>query len=186
MNDYRINLSYAKALLMLATDLDQTKEVMADMKLVNEVCNENRVLNAVFVNPTIKEDKKLGIVRDLFGEKVGKTTMAFITFVVKKRRGINLRGISRMYMELYREANNIVVADVMTADVEVDPVHLEGIGRRVAEFTGKTVEVNAHKTKKMLGGFYLTFNNYLYDARIRTKIAKMRVAFSKNDYEGKF
>lgn len=184
MNDYKINLSYAKALLMLATDLNQSHEVMADMKLVHQVCVENHVLNTVFTNPNIKEAKKVAIVEDLFRDKVSATTMAFLCFVVKKRRGVSLKGISNMYMELYREANNIVVADVMTA-VEVHQEYLDRIGQKVADFTGKEVEVFAHTTNKMLGSFYLTFNNYLYDARIRTKIAKMRVAFSKNDYEGK-
>ena len=111
--------------------------------------------------------------------------MAFLTFVIRKRRGINLKGISKMFLEQYREANNIVVADVMTA-VEVNPEYLERIRVGVANFTGKNVEVYSHTTNKMLGSFYLTFGTYLYDARIRTRIARMRVAFSKNEYEGKF
>lgn len=185
MNDYRINLNYAKALLMLATDLRQDGEVMSDMKLVSEVCRENHVLNTVFTNPSIRQDKKEGIVRDLFQERVCKTSMAFLIFVVHKHRGVNIKGIANMYMELYREAHNQVVADVMTA-VEVNPEHLERIRKIVADFTGKEVEVYSHTTNKMLGSFYLTFGTYLYDARIRTKIAKMRVAFNKNDYEGRF
>lgn len=185
MNDYRINLNYAKALLMLANDLGQSDEVMKDMKLVNEVCNENKVLNTIFTNPSIKMEKKVGVVEELFREKISKTAMAFLTFVIRKRRGINLKGISKMFLEQYREANNIVVADVMTA-VEVNPEYLERIRVGVANFTGKNVEVYSHTTNKMLGSFYLTFGTYLYDARIRTRIARMRVAFSKNEYEGKF
>lgn len=184
MNDYRINLNYGKALLMLATDLGESAQVMDDMRLVNTVFKENRQLDVVFKNPVISEAKKQAIVSDLFESRVSKTTLAFLLFVTRKRRAVNLRGISQMYKDLYREANNIVVADVMTA-VEVNEEHLESIRQKVAAYTGKDVEIYSHTTNKMLGSFHLMFDTYLYDARIRTKIAKMRVAFSKNDYEGK-
>jgi F0F1-type ATP synthase delta subunit len=35
----------------------------------------------------------------------------------------------------------------------------------------------------MLGGFCVTFDNSMYDARIRTQIAKLLKEFSKNVYE---
>lgn len=184
MNDYRINLNYAKALLMLATDLGDSDKVMEDMRLVNKVFRENHELYVVFNNPVIAMEKKHAIVRELFGERVTKTSLAFLLFVTKKRRAVNLKGISQMYKDLYREANNIVVADVMTA-VEVNQEHLESIREKVAAYTNKNVEIYSHTTNKMLGSFHLMFDTYLYDARIRTKIAKMRVAFSKNIYEGK-
>ena len=41
--------------------------------------------------------------------------------------------------------------------------------------------VNAH----MLGGFKLEFDHNMYDARLRTKIRKLRKAFSENEYESK-
>jgi hypothetical protein len=37
----------------------------------------------------------------------------------------------------------------------------------------------------MLGSFKLEFDNKMYDARIRTKIRKLRMAFAKNEYESK-
>ena len=73
---------------------------------------------------------------------------------------------------------------MMTA-VEVNQEHLENIRQKVADYTHKKVEVYSHTTNKMLGSFHLMFGTYLYDARIRTAIAKMRVEFSKNDYEGR-
>ena len=185
MNNYRINLNYAKALFMLATDLNQTKEVMDDMRLVYKVAKENHQLATVLNNPTMPGEKKLGIIEAIFKGKVCDTTLQFLLFVTKKRRTLNIKGIASTYMELYLDANNTVVADVMTA-VEVNQEHLENIRQKVANYTGKKVEIYSHTTNKMLGSFHLTFGTYLYDARIRTKIAKMRTAFAKNDYDEKF
>ena len=185
MNDYRINLNYAKALLMLATDLNQTHEVMKDMRTVYKVMKENHELATLLNNPVIPSEKKINIATAIFQGKVSDTTFTFLLFVTKKRRAINMKGIAKMYMELYLEENNIVVADVMSA-VDVNQEHLESIRQKVAEYTGKKVEIYSHTTNKMLGSFHLTFGTYLYDARIRTKIAKMRNAFARNDYEIKF
>lgn len=184
MNDYRINLNYAKALLMLATDLKQTDEVMKDMRTVIEVTKDNHELATILNNPVIPCEKKLNIAKAVFEGHVSDTTLKFILFVTKKRRAINLKGIAKTYMELYLDKNDIVVADVMSA-VDVNQEYLESIRKKVADYTGKKVEIYSHTTNKMLGSFHLTFGTYLYDARIRTKITKMRNAFARNDYEAK-
>ena len=48
MNDYRINISYAKALLMTAEEKSVAERVSEDMRLVNAVCKENS--NVCLVN----------------------------------------------------------------------------------------------------------------------------------------
>ena len=76
MNDYRINISYAKALLMTADEMSSADKVAEDMRLVNAVCRENRVLTAVFANPVIRADRKAAIVGELFGNRCGEVSMA--------------------------------------------------------------------------------------------------------------
>lgn len=184
MNDYRINLNYAKALFLLSEDLHQTEEVLHDMKLVNAVSRENRQLAKVFGNPVIPEAKKRAIATELFESRLGKTSMAFLLYLIHKRRAVNLEGISNMFMELYRDANNIVLA-TLTSAVEINPEIVEDIRKDVAEFTHKKVEIDEVVTNRMLGSFMLSFDTYLYDARITTRINRMRREFAKNVYESK-
>ena len=184
MNDYRINTSYAKALLMTAEEKKEADRVAEDMRLVNGVCKENRVLAAVFANPVIRPDRKVGIVRELFGEHCGEVSMAFLLFVVKKNRSVNLRGISDAYLSLYRESRGIVLTDLVTHQ-PTDATAQETVKELVEKYTGKKVELNAHTDEHMLGGFKLEFDHNMYDARLRTKILKLRKEFSKNIYESK-
>lgn len=184
MSDYKINTNYAKALFLLASDMQQLDAVMSDMRLVNEVCRENRELGVVFNNPVIPEGKKVAILDDLFASHLSHLSMAFMHFVVKKRRAINLRGISNAYMEMHRNANNVILTDLVTA-VEVDEESKAEVTRLVAEYTGKNVELQSRTDDKMLGGFCMRFDNNMYDARIRTKIMKLRQEFEKNIYESK-
>ena len=162
MQDYRININYAKALFLLAGETGQQEEVAKDMRLVNSVCAENRELNVVFNNPVIKEARKVAILTDLFGERVSKITTLFFNFVVRMHRTVNLRGISDAYLEMYRDANGIVMSDLVTHQ-PIDENAREMVTRMVAEYTGKTVELHDRTDEKMLGSFKLEFDNHNCD-----------------------
>jgi len=184
MNSYRINTHYAKALFLLSVDMEAEDRVAEDMRLVSRVCAENRELGVVFANPVVPIDKKLGIVKALFEDHVCEATMAFLVFVTRKNRSVNLRGIAEAYLTLFRDYRGIVLSDLVTHQ-PVDDVARRMVTEMVAGYTGKSVELHDYTDAKMLGGFKLEFDHNMYDARLRTKIRKLRAEFAKNDYESK-
>ena len=184
MSNYRINNNYAKALFMLATDTGNADRVADDMKLITSVMAENRELAVVLGNPVVRGDKKSAIVQDLFASRVCEDTMAFLIFLVRKNRSVNLRGISEAYLTIYRDAKGIVLSDLVTHQ-PIDENARTMVTRMIEEYTGKTVELHDRTDPKMLGSFKLEFDNKMYDARIRTKIRRLRIAFAKNEYESK-
>ena len=184
MNNYRININYAKALFMLASDRQQADRVSEDMRLVGEVVKENRELSVVFANPTVRYDRKTAIVEALFGKSVCDETMAFLRFVVKKNRSVNLRGISEAYLDIYRESKGIVLGELVT-HLETDDSAKAYVRRLIEEYTGKQVELHTATDPHMLGGFKMEFDHNMYDARLRTKIMKLRKEFANNVYESK-
>lgn len=184
MNDYRINTNYAKALFMLATDRGQADRVADDMRLVGEVTAASRELTVVFANPTVRYDKKKAIMEALFGGRVSDETAAFLAFVVRKKRSVNLHGISEAYLALWRDSRGIVRGDLVTHQ-ETDESAREYVSRLIADYTGKQVELHTATDPHMLGGFKMEFEHRMYDARLRTKILKLRKEFAKNEYESK-
>ena len=179
-----MNTHYAKALMLLSEETGTMDRVSEDMRLVSKVCAENRELNVVFNNPVVPKDKKLAIVKELFGNEVSAESMAFLLFVTRKNRSVNLRGIADAYIGMYREKKGIVLSDLVTHQ-PIDDVARRLVTRMVEEYTGKHVELHDRTDPKMLGCFKLEFDNKMYDARIRTKIRRMRIEFAKNDYESK-
>ena len=184
MNSYRINTGYAKALFMLATERGVADRVADDMRLVGQVVSENRELGVVFANPTVRHDRKSAIVDALMSGRVSDETMAFLRFVVKKNRSVNLRGISEAYLDLYRKAQGIVLADLVTHR-ETDEEARRLVSALIHDYTGKEVELRTATDPNMLGGFKMEFDHNMYDARLRTKIRKLRKEFAKNEYESK-
>ncbi len=184
MNSYRINSNYAKALLMLASEVGDIDRVAEDMRLVGSVATANRELASVFSSPVVKADKKAAILRDLFADHVGEATMAFLVFVVRKNRTANLAGISEAYLDLWRGERGIVLSDFVSYQ-PIDDSAREMVARIVGDYTGRKVELQDRTDARMLGGFKLEFDHNMYDARIRTKIRKLRREFARNDYESK-
>lgn len=184
MNNYRVNTNYAKALFMLATERGQVDRVADDMRLVAQVTAENRELGVIFANPVIPFYKKVAVVEELFASHVCAETLAFLRFVVRKNRSVSLQGISNAYVDLWRDARNIVLSDLVTYQ-PIDDSARRIVTQIVADYTGKQVELNEHSDSNMLGGFKLEFDHKMYDARIRTKIRKLRLEFAKNEYESK-
>ncbi|MBP5536271.1 MAG: ATP synthase F1 subunit delta [Bacteroidales bacterium] len=184
MENFRLNTNYAKALFLLAEKPEEQKAVYEDMQTVSRVCRENHVLGTVFRNPVIKATKKSAIINDLFEGSVGKLTLGFLQFVVRKNRTVNLQGISEAYSELYRDAYGIVRTELRTA-MAVDDGVKEAARKLVGDYTRKDVLLETVEDNTMLGGLSLSFNNNMYDARMRTKLAKLRREFSKNIYESK-
>ena len=184
MNNYRINLNYAKALFMLAEERGQADRVADDMRLVDSVCAENRELGVVFANPTVPPAKKVAVVNGLFGSRVVAETLAFLAFVARKNRTVHLRGISQAYLDLWRKARGIMLSDLVTHQPVDDEARREVINL-VSDYTGMKVELNDRTDARMVGGFKLEFDHNMYDARLLTKLRKLRMEFAKNDYESK-
>ena len=184
MEDYKVNTNYATALFLATENAEQQRAVLEDMRVVARVCAQNRELGVVMANPTIKECKKAAIIADIFGSSVSRLSALFLDFVVRKRRAVNLRGIAEAYIKLYRERNNIVLTEVSTSEA-VDEATLSDVVRLVADYTGKEVEMVHTVDKNMIGGFCMTFENNMYDARMRTQLQKLRREFDKNMYERK-
>ena len=104
--------------------------------------------------------------------------------MVKKNRSVNLRGISEAYLSLYRESKGIVLGELVTHR-ETDDSAKDFVRRLIEEYTGKQVELHTTTDPHMLGGFKMEFDHNMYDARLRTKIMKLRKEFAKNEYESK-
>ena len=68
---------YAKSLIDLSTEQNALEEIKNDMVLFEQVVDDNSELEAILKNPIVPLDKKLGILKDVFGSKVHQITNSF-------------------------------------------------------------------------------------------------------------
>src|SRR5688572_20077407 len=106
---------YAKSLMELAMENKKLDAVRKDMKLVEQVCRENREFQLFLTSPVIKTDKKIEVLNSVFKGKLGDLTMSFLVLLAKKHRESYLPEVAEAFDEQYKKNQNIFSAVVTSA-----------------------------------------------------------------------
>lgn len=172
---------YARSLFMLASDRNEVDAVNKDMELIDKTIRASKDLGVVLKSPVIKPDKKIVIMNLIFGEKIGKTTKAFLELIIRKRREMYIEGIARQFVLLYLENNNIEEA-IITTPHKIDDVFRRAIIGVIEKHTHHKVQLEERIDPDVIGGFILRFGDKQLDASIATELELLRRVFNKNLY----
>lgn len=172
---------YAKSLIDLAVETKQLEEVRNDMRLIKQVCQENREFVIMLESPVVKTDKKMAIFQEVFGGKISATTQAFLNIVAKKRREGYIDNIAYAFDEHYKAFKNITSAVITTA-VKLDDSTKAKILEIVKQHYKGEIELLEKTDKALIGGFVLTINDKQIDTSIKRKLNDLKKNFSGNLY----
>ena len=106
---------YAKSLIDLSVEKKQLDETREDMKTVKKVCDENREFIVLLNSPIVKTDKKVEIMKAIFGKNVSKLSLSFLNLLAVKRRESFIPEIANAFDEQYKNKKNITTAVITTA-----------------------------------------------------------------------
>ena len=183
MSEIRVASRYAKSLLDLAAEQGTLEQVKADMDLFSKTLNENRELRLLLRNPIVKHDKKLAILRAVFGGKVSDLTEKFFTIVTQKNRESALEFIGSEFLIQYNTLRGVQVAEVTTATSLTPELRAE-VERMVRQQTGRQqVTLTERVDESLIGGFVLRVGDQLIDDSVSFRLRKLRNEFSKNPYQ---
>lgn len=181
MKGTRSAARYAKALRELSLEQGSLEKVYDDMKLVNEVCRNNRDLILLLNNPIVKTDKKQRILNEIFKGKISKLSEMFMNLLTTKRRESFLDAIAEEFIRQYKVHKKILTA-VVTTTFGLD----EDLRKKVLEVVRGTghseIELIEKTNNKLIGGFTLQVGDKRVDASIAKQIRKLGQSFSENPY----
>ena len=181
MKQSRVTIRYAKALFELAIEQERLEQSYNDMVFIDAVCTESKELSLLLKSPIIKTDKKLKILEDIFGSKIGKASMSFINIITTKKRESLLTLIASSFITLYKTHNKIATAIVVTASPLDELLRTE-----VVSFIKKHGEDNVKLTEKVdstiIGGAIIRMGDKQLDASVSKAISELRQIFNKNLY----
>lgn len=172
---------YAKSLIDLAVETKQLEEVREDMRLIKQVCRENREFVTMLESPVVKTDKKMAIFKSVFGGKISVTTQAFLDIIAKKRREGYIDNIAYSFDEQYKAFMNITSAVITTA-IKLDDATKSKVMEIVKQHYKGEIELQEKIDKSLIGGFVLTVNDKQIDTSIRKKLNELKKNFSGNLY----
>lgn len=185
MDDPRINVRYARAYFELATENKVLEKASADMLTLGEVCRQNRDFRLLLKSPVVNADKKIAIVRSIFGSTFSKLAMSFVEIIIRKRREMHLYQIALAFGDIYRESKNIKQVTITTVN-PVSATMRNELTRILTEQTGSIIELHEKTDPDIIGGIVVKLEGMQFDNSIRKRLKALRSEFNVNTYIKEF
>ena len=128
-------------------------------------------------NPVIRHDKKLSILKEIFGTKVSKLTTLFFELVSRKNREAMLPEVAEEFHKQYNILKGVVSAEVVTAFPLDDALRAE-FKKLVKSRFNKETESTEIVDESLIGGFVLTVGDKQINESLSGKLKELQYEFS--------
>lgn len=168
---------YAKAVLDIAVEQGQEKEVFNQMRTIASTLSENTELQLFLNNLVVTPDNKKSVLLEVFPNTSSIVTRLFDLIIENKRTGL-LHSIATTFVQLYHRHINAVEAVVTTA-IPLDTTLENQVLNKVKELT-QASEVTLHNQvdPEIIGGFILRVGDWQYDASIANHFDSLKKRFN--------
>ena len=173
MDEGKIAVRYAKALLGLAREKQMTESVRIDMEMVERFFEIDSRFNQVLTSPVIKTKEKVVFIEAVFAAHINPMTYSFLMLLLANKREAYLKSISRIFLESYRRDAGYKKAK-LTSAVAIDPSTVEQFKTFIRKQFNSEVDLTCVADEKLIGGFVLQVEDQQIDASVSAKLQKIK------------
>ncbi len=173
MNESKISVRYAKALFELGKEKELIDTVIKDIQLVDEVCKNIADFWLMVESPVVKTSQKRASMKQIFGDRINAITLNFLDLVVKNRREIYLKDISRNFLALCRKDQGILSATLTSAST-LEEGSKENLSTLLSKSFNSKIELEEVVDEEIIGGFVLRVEDQQLDASVSTQLNKIK------------
>ncbi|HNS29741.1 MAG TPA: ATP synthase F1 subunit delta [Tenuifilaceae bacterium] len=176
MDQGRVCMSYARALLEWASESGIADEVYAQSACLVRLIDENPSFTHLLHTPMLSINKKINSAAKILADCAPRL-ITLVTLSIKNRREKYLKHILNCYQKLHREKLGIVRTQVEIAR-ELSNETLLSIKHFIANSLKKEIELDVMVDPSLIGGFKLTIDDRLMDKSIRGELKLLRKQFN--------
>ena len=172
----RAAIRYAKAIIEIATESNNTAAVNNDMKTIVSAIKENEELNDFLSNPIVSGQIKMNALNEIFPSLQSETKGLFQLLLANKRFEI-LSAITVQFNKLFDLASGVEQAVVTTAvplTAELDVL----VKNKLKEFSSNTISITNVVDASIIGGFVLRIGDKQYNASVANKLQQLKREFT--------
>ena len=174
-----VTTPYAEAFLQVSNDLNQTDEIVSQVKEILSLFRESTELEKALSSPILEKESKKSIIVQLFSEKINPSLLNLLKLLADRQRIGIIIPILERFLELYRENSNIALATVTSA-VELSDQQKDLITQKISAIAGtERLELVTKTDSTLIGGFVASVGSKVIDASLASQIRKLGLSLSK-------
>ena len=163
---------YARSLFEVASEQDKLDIVREQIGAFADALDDTRELQVFFFSPYFStQEKEDGLERAV--SDADPVVLNFLKLLIEKHRMPVIFRVRATYDRLWEEENKLLPVEITSA-VELDESIVRQLGDRIAEQTGRKVELSSRVEPEILGGIVVQVGNSVLDASIRNRLEQLR------------
>jgi F-type H+-transporting ATPase subunit delta len=163
---------YARSLFEVAKEQDKLDTIREQLGAFADALNDTRELQVFFFSPYFSTtEKQDGLDRAV--SDADPILVNFLKLLIENHRTPVIFRVRRGFDELWLHENKRLPVQITSA-IELDTATVSHIGDRIAEQTGRRVELSSRVEPDILGGIVVQVGNQVLDASIRNRLETLR------------
>jgi F-type H+-transporting ATPase subunit delta len=165
---------YAKALFDVALKESDPAQAERDLSTFANLMSSNAELHGALTNPGVPVAGKRAITETLATRLNAMPPVRKLLVLLAERDRLALvPDLLAVYRERLMEHQQVVRAEVTTA-APLSPDRAAQIQQRLAQATGRRVDITTHVDPAIIGGIVARIGSTVYDGSVATQLSKIR------------
>ena len=164
---------YASALLSLALEENKNEAYRSYLKMILSCIQDDTSLEKLLSCSNISKDEKKQIIDKVFINAPSIHIVSFIKVIIDNSRGRYLKPIIEQFISLSNEKDGIVEGYIYSTQV-MSKDDICKIEKAIELKLKKQVYLIPKIDQRLIGGFKVVINDYVFDASIKNKVDGLR------------
>lgn len=165
---------YANALFGLAADAATASKMNQDLADFARAWEQNRELRAVFENPSISQQIRRDILRDIASQTGMHPQVRDLLLLLSDRRRLrHVSEVAEAFEAMQQQQSGQLRAEVTSAS-ELPEAYYGELQRTLEQVTGKQVVLARKTDPSLIGGVVARIGDRVYDGSLRHRLSELK------------
>lgn len=181
MKNLAIARRYAKALLLIGKEDDQTEKYREELAGITALIQREKILEQAIMNPLYDAGGRKNVLTSIIDKlALSRVMRSFLTLLFDKGRFVYLSSINDFYQKLADELKGIARASLVSA-TELSSETVEKIRATLSKQTGKDIILEVEQDPSLIGGVVTRIGDLVLDGSIKTQLLNMRESLKRSE-----
>ena len=169
----QVGINYGQALYDLAAEENLTEQILQQLTALQDAFAQEPEFVRLLASHSLSKEERCGILDESFRGKLQSYVLNFLKLLTEKGYIRYFGDCCKAYRDLYNTARGILPVCAVTA-VAMTPQQEEKLKRKLAQITGKTVELTNRVDPSCLGGVRLDYDGKRVDGTVQNRLDSIR------------